>query len=76
MDTENELLRTTVTNQRMTDDSILIFRIMFPRSAIALTFSCGEHKSNYIMRFGVALHFQNIQFKSMKEVSVFVLLFD
>ena len=49
---------------------------MFPDSEIASKFSCGERKANYIMRSGLAPHFQNIQMKSLKEVSAFVLLFD
>ena len=61
---------------KSSEDSALIFRTMFPDSQIASKFSCGERKANYIMRFGLAPHFQNIQMKSLKEVSAFVLLFD
>lgn len=61
---------------KSSEDSGIIFRTMFPDSAIASHFSCGERKANYIMRLGIAPHFKNMLLKSLKEVPAYVLLFD
>ena len=54
----------------------IIFRTMFPDSATASHFSCGEQKASFIMCFGLAPHFKNILLRSLQEMSVYVLLFD
>ena len=59
---------------RSAEDVGTVFRTMFPDSAIAAQFSCGERKASYIMRFG-SPHFKDILLKSMREVPVYVLLF-
>ena len=61
---------------RSTEDMGIIFRTMFPVSAIASHFSCGEQKASFIMCFGLAPHFKNILLRSLQEMSVYVLLFD
>ena len=58
------------------EDVGTIFRSMFPDSAIASQFSCGERKANYIMRFGLTPHFKDLLLKSLQEVPAYVLLFD
>ena len=58
------------------EDSGSLFQAMFKDSAIAAKFSCGERKANYIMRFGLATHFQKVQLESLHDAPAYVLLFD
>ena len=56
--------------------SNLLFRHMFPDSNIAQKFSYGETKCAYLVKFGLAPHFQQLMIKSLKESGEFVVLFD
>ena len=49
---------------------------MFPDSAIAAKFACGERKCNYLAAFGIAPHFQNLLQKRVSSSQEYVLLFD
>ena len=56
------------------EDSGSLFHAMSKDSAIASKFSCGERKANYIMRFGLATHFQKVQLESLHSTLAYVLL--
>ena len=58
------------------DDIAMLLRTMFPDSAIAAKFTCGERKSNYVVRFGLAPYFKSALTDSVKVCSDYVLLFD
>ena len=47
------------------EDSGSLFGAMSKDSGIASEFSCGERKANYIIRFGLAKHFQKVQVESL-----------
>ena len=49
---------------------------MFPDSAIAKAFACGESKCARLARWGIAPHFKSILVKSANSQEHFVLLFD
>ena len=64
-------------SHKSSESSDLLFRKMFPDSAIASAFQCGEMKSSYIINHGVAPHFKSLLSQKVKcEPSEFVLLFD
>ena len=53
-----------------------IFKLMFPDSAIANKFQCGESKTSYICKFGLAPHFKKLLMNHIKQEPYYVLLFD
>ena len=53
-----------------------LFRTMFPDSAIASKFACGERKLSYLNTFGIAPVFASMLSAKVKETPDFVLLFD
>ena len=58
------------------DDIAILLRTMFPDSAIASKYTCGELKYNYVIRFGLAPYFKSALTDSVKICSDYVLLFD
>lgn len=48
---------------------------MFPDSSIAKTFQCGETKSSYICKLGLAPHFKQLLSSKLRGED-YVLLFD
>ena len=59
------------------EGSNLLFQRMFPDSAIASAFKCGEMKSAYLINHGIAPHFKSLLSEKLKSGSCeFVLLFD
>ena len=59
---------------RSCEDSV--FASMFPDSAIARNFKCGETKSRYLATFGIAPYFSEALKKRVKDEDTYVLLFD
>ena len=57
-------------------DTSCLFAAMFPDSAIASKFSCGERKANYMTCHGLAPHFKDVLLTTVREQDAFVLLFD
>lgn len=53
-----------------------LFRAMFPDSAIANQFSCGENKAAYLTVFGIAPYFSSLMKTDAKKESGYVLQFD
>ena len=53
-----------------------LYRLMFPDSAIAQKFQCGESKAKYITTFGIAPYLQLAQLKAVQASKNYVLLFD
>ena len=53
-----------------------LFSMMFPDSAIAKKFSCGERKCAYLCSFGLAPYFLDLLKNSVKKEDHTVLLFD
>ena len=53
-----------------------VFSPMFPDSAIARNFKCGETKSRYLATFGIAPYFSEASKKRVKDEDTHVLLFD
>lgn len=51
-----------------------IFQVMFPDSAIASRFACGEKKTAYLCAFGLAKHFKELLIDEVK--GAFTILFD
>ena len=41
------------------EDAGVLFRTMFPDSAVAQKVTCGERKTNYLICYGLATHFNN-----------------
>ena len=59
------------------EDTNLLFRRMFPDSQIAANFKCGEIKSAYLVKYGVAPYFRRLLSDKLKSESCdYVLLFD
>lgn len=48
------------------DDVSKLFPLMFPDSALARQFTCGERKSSYIAIFGIAEHFKQNLLKTIR----------
>ena len=53
-----------------------LFRCMFPDSAIASKFACGEQKCKYIATFGLAPYFEAQLLAKVKSSKEYVVLFD
>ena len=53
-----------------------LFQLMFPESAIAKSFSCGEKKSAYIICHGLAPYFSQQLKDQVQLLDSFVILFD
>lgn len=53
-----------------------LFRNMFPDSAVASRFSCGEKKCAYLSTFGIRPYFQSLLLSKVKSANEYVLLFD
>ncbi len=53
-----------------------LFMRMFPDSAIAQKFSCGERKCAYLACFGIAPFFQQQLVQYVKQLDGYVLMFD
>ena len=54
-----------------------LFQKMFPDSAIARKFSCGETKCSYLIQFGLAPYFKEyLSNKIQKPGTIFVVSFD
>lgn len=57
--------------------SHLLFQKMFPDSAIASSFTCGEIKSSYLINHGIAPHFKSLLSDKLNKIDCsFVVLFD
>ena len=54
----------------------MVFRGMFPDSAIAAEYSCGFKKSAYLALFGIAPYYNSDLFDEVKQQEHHVLLFD
>lgn len=52
------------------------FKTMFPDSAIARQFSCGERKCSYLCNFGLAPYIKNVLTRNVNSEDGYVLLFD
>ena len=64
-------------SHKSSEHSDLLFQKMFPDSAIASSFKCGEVKSSYLINHGIAPHFKSLLSDKMNEKDcTFVLLFD
>ena len=64
-------------SHKSSESSDVLFQKMFPDSAIASSFKCGEMKSSYLINHGVAPHFKSLLSQEIKcEPQEFVLLFD
>ena len=58
------------------DDINDLFVTMFPDSAIARQFTCGETKVSYLCTFGLAPYFKSLLTKNVNREDGYVLLFD
>jgi hypothetical protein len=64
-------------SHKSSESSDLLFQKMFPDSAIAKSFKCGETKSSYLINHGAAPYFKSLLSQKIKsEPCEFVLLFD
>jgi hypothetical protein len=64
-------------SNKSSEHSDLLFQKMFPDSAIASSFKCGEVKSAYLINHGIAPHFRYLVSDQLKGNDCqFVLLFD
>ena len=54
----------------------LLFQKMFPDSRIAAGFHCGDTKTAYLTKFGIAPHFKSLLAQKIEKADAFVLLFD
>lgn len=61
---------------KSSDNTSRLFAAMFPDSAIATKFTCGERKSNYMMWHGLAPYFKELLLTTVREQDAFLLLFD
>ena len=57
-------------------DNKSIFTRMFPDSAIASKFSCGDTKTGYIALFGIAPYYKKQVIQEVKDQANYTLLFD
>ena len=69
-------LKINLSHYSSSDDMAILLRTMFPDSAIASKFTCGELKYNYVLRFSLAPYFKSALTDSVKVCSDYVLLFD
>lgn len=53
-----------------------LFRLMFPDSSVASTFSCGSNKTSYIAKFGLAPFITKEMTKEVNDSDAFVVMFD
>ena len=53
-----------------------LMKMMFPDSAIAAKFACGERKCSYISTFGLGPHLSLLLKTAMRNTSEYVVLFD
>lgn len=64
-------------SQKSSEESGALFHRMFPDSAIAARFKCGETKSSYLINHGIAPYFKSLLLEKLRSESLeFVLLFD
>lgn len=58
------------------DETSLAFKIMFPDSKIAQSFTMGKTKAAYVINHGLAPHFQEVLQSNIKQCSDYVVCFD
>lgn len=61
---------------RSAEENSKLFAVMFPDSAIAANFRCGETKTRYLATFGIGPHFSSLLKSRVKSQTEYVLLFD
>ena len=71
MDTTKDICSLFVQVRRESGEN---FPAMFPDSAIASKFACGEKKTAYLCAFGLAKHFKELLMDEVK--GAFTILFD
>lgn len=71
-------LRTIVHHQSYSSNADIgeVFALMFPDSEIAKAFKCGEDKSSYLAKFGLAPYFTKLIEDEIRKVGTYVLMFD
>jgi hypothetical protein len=71
-------LRTIVHHQSYSSNADIgeVFALMFPDSEIAKAFKCGEDKSSYLAKFGLAPYFTKLVEDEIRKAGTYVLMFD